>query len=271
MRPVITAALLVIVGATLSGCATQKPVETGNPMGPAANRLDGYLTGEFVPDSKLIAPPPPAVGSAAQALDDELSRKYLAMAGSPRFTLASMDAVLEFPEAADTFTCALKAPITKEATPTLYKLLQRTLVDAGRTTAGAKSLYMRARPFTVNGRPTCSPASDNILRTNGSYPSGHSSAGWAWALVLAEVSPEHANEILARGRAFTESRLVCNVHWYSDTIEGTILGSAAVARMHAETAFQADVATARKELAAVRAKGAQPTRDCAAEAEALKN
>ena len=64
--------------------------------------------------------------------------------------------------------------------------------------------------------------------------------------------------------------MVCNVHWYSDVMEGTILGSAAVARMHAEPAFVADIDAARKELAEVRAKGSPITADCAAEAAALK-
>lgn len=270
MRHAITAALFLISGAGLLGCASSPSTAQRSAIVAPANPGSGYLAREFLPDSRRIAPAPPAVGSAAQAHDDEVSRLYLALAGSPRFKLAAMDAVLDFPAAADTFTCALHAPVTKESTPVLYRLLQRTLSDAGRTTSGAKSLYQCNRPFMVNGYPTCTPAAESILRTNGSYPSGHSSAGWAWALVLTEVSPEQSTEILARGRAFVESRLVCNVHWYSDTLEGTILGSAAVARMHAEPAFQADVITARKELAAVRATGAQPTRDCAAEAAALK-
>jgi acid phosphatase (class A) len=182
-----------------------------------------------------------------------------------------MDAVLDFPAAADTFSCALKAPVTQAATPVLYTMLRRTLVDAGRATSGAKNQYMRPRPFMVNGHATtCSPASEEVLRKNGSYPSGHSSVGWAWALVLAEVAPEESEAILARGRAFAESRLVCNVHWYSDTIEGMTMGSAAVARMHAEPGFLADIVTARKELAAVRASGAPVTRDCAVESAALK-
>jgi acid phosphatase (class A) len=53
-------------------------------------------------------------------------------------------------------------------------------------------------------------------------------------------------------------------------MEGKILGSAAVARMHAEPAFLADIAAARKEWTEARAQGKPPTRNCAAEAAALK-
>jgi membrane-associated phospholipid phosphatase len=39
------------------------------------------------------------------------------------------------------------------------------------------------------------------LGKQGSYPSGHSAAGWAWALVLAEVAPVRAEAILERAAA----------------------------------------------------------------------
>jgi acid phosphatase (class A) len=104
---------------------------------------------------------------------------------------------------------------------------------------------------------------------DGSYPSGHSSLGWAWALVLAEIDPENVNAILARGRAFSESRVVCGVHWQSDVSEGRHMGASTVARLHADLTFRADLEAAKAELAAVRAKGLKPTRDCQAEAAAM--
>jgi acid phosphatase (class A) len=121
----------------------------------------------------------------------------------------------------------------------------------------------------VNKEPSCTPAEEAELGKQGSYPSGHSAAGWAWALVLAEAEPDRANEIVARGRAFGQSRVVCNVHWQNDVNEGRILGAATVARLHADAAFLADLEAAKKELAAVRAKGLAPVRDCKAEEAAL--
>ena len=70
-------------------------------------------------------------------------------------------------------------------------------------------------------------------------------------------------------RAFTDSRRVCNVHWASDVEEGRVIGSAVVARLHDNADFKADLAAARSELAALRAKGAAPSRDCAQEAARL--
>jgi hypothetical protein len=51
--------------------------------------------------------------------------------------------------------------------------------------------------------------------------------------------------------------------------EGRFMGAATVARLHADPAFRAEMEAAKAELAAVRAKGLKPTRDCQAEADAL--
>jgi acid phosphatase (class A) len=62
---------------------------------------------------------------------------------------------------------------------------------------------------------------------------------------------------------------VCNAHWESDVIEGRFVGAAAVARLHADAAFLADLEAGKAELASVRAKGLKPVRDCDAEASAM--
>jgi acid phosphatase (class A) len=113
----------------------------------------------------------------------------------------------------------------------------------------------------------CTPEQDAVLRHDGSYPSGHSALGFGWGLILAEVIPERAAELVARGRAFGDSRRVCNVHWLSDVEEGRIVATAVVARLHAVPEFQADLAAARAEVAALTER--EPGRDCAAEAAAL--
>ena len=231
--------------------------------------LKGYLAKEAIPDSAALLPPPPGVGSAAAALDQDVARANLALRDTDRWRLAAMDADLQFPEAAGAFACALGAPVSEQDTPRLYQMLRRVMADAGFATFAAKDKYRHARPFMLDGQPICTPDKEQNLRAQGSYPSGHTSIGWAWALVLAEASPEESTAILARGRAFGESRLVCNVHWQSDVIEGRFIGAATVARLHDEPEFLADLAAARTELAAVRARRLPPQRDCAFEAKAL--
>jgi acid phosphatase (class A) len=262
---VVLAFMAVTLGcAGLEGQRKPAPVPEIRP-----GILAGYLKPEVLPDSLALLPPPPAAGSAAFTLDQEVSRKNFALRGTPRWKLAAEDADLMFPQAAGTFSCALGAPITEQDTPHLYMLLRRTLADTGLSTYSAKNQYQRQRPFMVNKAPICTPAEEAQLRKDGSYPSGHTAIGWALALVLTEIAPDRADAILARGRAFGESRVVCNVHWHSDVVEGRFMGAAAVARLHADPAFRAELEAAKAELAAVRAKGVKPTRDCQAEAEAL--
>ena len=191
------------------------------------------------------------------------------MRDTPRWNQAALDADLRFPQAAETFSCALDAPITEKDSPHLYTMLRRMLLDAGRTTTAAKDHYGRPRPFVVYGESSCTPGDEAILRINSSYPSGHTTVGWAWALVLTEIAPDRTNALLARGRSFGESRIVCNVHWQSDVLQGMFLGAGLAARLHANEEFLGDLAAAKTEFAAMRAKGLKPTRDCAAEATAL--
>ena len=160
-----------------------------------------------MPDSLALLPAPPAPGSAGFQHDEAVSRASQKLRGTPRYALATADADLNFPHTAGAFACALGAPITERGTPYLYQLMRRVLTDAALATYGAKNHYNRVRPFVHYNEGTCKPDDEKLLRKDGSYPSGHTSIGWAWALVLAELAPERRDALLARGRAFGESRL----------------------------------------------------------------
>ena len=257
--------IIFISGCVDSGKADKPPDVSKTNSGIQA----GYIKTGSYPDISAMLPPPPAPGSSAFALDEEVNRKCLTLRDTLRWKLAAMDADTNFPDAAGIFSCALNAPVTERETPRLYTLLRRICFDERQTNKKVKSKYMRTRPFTLNGEPTCKQEDEKFLKNNGSYPSGHASLGWAWALVLSEISPDNADAILARGRAFGESRVICNVHWYSDVVEGYLVGSAIVARLHTNPEFRNDVEAARAELAIVRAKGLKPARDCKLETEAL--
>jgi acid phosphatase (class A) len=231
--------------------------------------LAGYLPQTGLPNSLALVPPAPAPGTAVYALDEAVSKAKLALQGSPRWQQATSDADLSFPHTAETFSCAMGIPINDTETPHLYMLLRRSFTDAALSTYAAKSHYNRSRPFMENNHPTCTPNDEAFLRKDGSYPSGHTAIGWAWALILTEIAPTQTDAILARGRSFGDSRLVCNVHWQSDVNEGRIMGASTVARLHADLAFLADLDAAKADYEIARAKELKPTRDCAAEAAAL--
>jgi len=211
---------------------------------------DGYIKKEALPNSIIIVPEAPLPGSPRQKLDDAIAAAAIKLNKTTRFTLAAQDATMHFPDAPNNFACAMRKVVSKEKTPRLYHLLKRAGVDAGYATRKAKHTYNRMRPFTLNNAPICTPQYEKELRHNGSYPSGHTSLGWAWALILSELLPEQADAILARGVAYGESRIICNVHWYSDVVAGRMMGASAVALMHHNPEFISDMKAAKAELAA---------------------
>jgi len=231
--------------------------------------LPGYLALESLPNGLTLIPLPPEKGSKAEALDLDLNQKMLKFKGSARWKLAISDAELKFPHAAGAFSCALGVEITKKDMPNLYRLLRRSATDAGFSTFMAKKKYQRERPFMVNNQPTCDPSKEAHLKTSGAYPSGHSAVGWAWALILSEISPEQSDAILARGRAFAQSRAVCNVHWQSDIANGSVIGAATYSKQHSSESFQSAIKAAKVELAIDRKQGNKPILHCENEAKAL--
>lgn len=258
------------VAASIAGCAGNGgPSESEKSPGVISSANVGYLLPEAIPSSLALLPLPPATGSAALALDLEISQRSFTLRETPRWNLAIADADLHFPHAAGTFSCALNTAFPEAKAPHLYQLLSQTLIDIGRSTAAAKQKYLRPRPFMTNNEPLCTPDAKAKLEKDGSYPSGHSALGWGWALILAEISPDQTDAILARGRAFGESRNVCNVHWHSDVVQGRMIAAGTVARLHADPGFQADLQAAKDELTGLRQKGLKPERDCSAEAAAL--
>lgn len=240
--------------AALAACAGSA-VEKGDAPPPTVAKVPelkpgvpaGYL-GRALPDSLALVPPPPVAGSPAFAQDEAIHAAAQALRGGPRGTMATSDADLNFPHAPRAFDCALGKPITKEATPRLYLVMQRTMVDAGLATYRAKDHYKRERPFVHYKESTCTPGDEAELRGDGSYPSGHTAIGWAWGLILVEIAPDRADALLARARAFGESRLVCNAHWQSDVIAGRTVAAGAVARLNSDSTFLADLAAAREEV-----------------------
>lgn len=229
---------------------------------PSDSVPKGYLVADEVPSGLKLLAAPPVAGSAAYSADEEEYRSTRKLRGTIRWNMAVQDADLSVPDASSRFACTLGVPLSPQTAPQLYDLLLRVEIDARAATVQAKNYYQRVRPFIINHQSSCTPAAEPHLRKTGSYPSAHATIGWTWALVLAEVDPQQAENLLAHGLAFGQSRVICGAHWQSDVMAGRILASAVVAGLHAKSAFRHQVEAARNELAALRAQNLQLKCNC---------
>ena len=212
----------------------------------------GYLVS--VPDTTAVLPPPPAARSSAGLADREAFVKTRALQGSPRWMLAKADSDGSPAAVLDDYACALGLRLSAAREPALFHLADRMKADASAIISKAKAQFRRSRPFQTDPRPICTP-NDPELRTSFSYPSGHSTRSWAYGLILAEIAPAHAAEVMARARAYGESRVVCGVHYPSDVEAGRSNAAILVAALHASPEFASDLQAARSEVTAAMAAG----------------
>jgi len=205
-----------------------------------------YLAGAM-PDGVAVLPPPPAPNSPRAQADLAVFRATRALAGTPRWAIAAQD-VDNAP--IDRFACALGRPVTPAQAPRLARLLDR--VSTGATVDPVKLHYATQRPYLRDlaagsaPAPLCQPRSAH-LDGNGDYPSGHAANGWLEGLVLAQVAPRRASAIMARARAYGESRVVCGVHSASAIEAGWMAGTLVFAALQNDAAFRADIRAAQAE------------------------
>jgi acid phosphatase (class A) len=247
LRPLaLTAALgALTIGAT-AAYALQADDKDAS-MGPVPTKLVGYLKDAALNGAAILGPPPAPdspYGRADRAAFEE-TRK---LEGSARWKTAQQDNDLWGGGAVKRFSCAMGVELSEKTTPVTSRMLHRLELDVRTVGTPAKQAYDRKRPLIGNDAPLCVPRED-WMKTNASYPSGHSMTAWSWALVLTELKPDRADALLEVGKAGGDSRVVCGVHFPSDVEAGRTLGSAMVARLHADAAFQADLKKAKREIA----------------------
>jgi len=208
----------------------------------------GYLpVGEGL-DLATILPGPPTPGSPRAKADAQLFRDSRAMQGSPRWQQATADVSSDL---GDRFATALGFRPDWSRLPVTKTLIARFDADRSAAIRVGKAHWQSARPFIGTDLPICEPRTPSLI-ANGDYPSGHTAHGWGFALIMAELLPDRAQAILARGRDYGDSRWICGSHTMSAVEGGYLAASAIVAREHGDAAFRRDMAAAAEELAAYR-------------------
>jgi len=215
----------------------------------AAHERETYLDLNEVANSVSLLPPPPEFGSEKFVNDSIWYEWGKKQRDTPRGELAASDADVSIEGVVNAMSEAFGMEISKTNTPEIYKLIATMREDAGDlSTRLAKLHYKRQRPYVHFNESTCRPDHEAALRNNGSFPSGHTSIGWAVALVLAEINPANQDAILKRGYEMGESRIICGFHYRSDVDAGRIAAAAVVARLHANKDFEKQLKKAKKEF-----------------------
>ncbi len=241
----------------LAACApVQTPVAKTSPAS-ARSVASSLQTAELLPAA-------PKAGSPRYEADRQVFLATRKLQDSPRWTLAQQDVDYATPKLMGDFSCAMGVPMDAARLPRLAALVDATSNAADASTSPAKKANQRQRPFLIDPGATCQ--STLQLAHSFDYPSGHATRGWAVGLVLAELAPDRATDLLLRSRAFADSRVVCGVHNLSAIEAGAMNGAAVVAVLHASPSFQASLAEAKQELTAYRdSAAAMPAAQCSAE------
>lgn len=253
----IATAAVVLATATCFSAPAQTAATKTAPIKDHRTNPEVYFLQEGeVANSFDLLPPPPDAGSIQFLYDRARYDWGKSLRNTPRGEQAYQDARVGGDGVPRAFSEAFGIDITADGTPEIYKLIVGMREDAGDlSTREAKNYYNRTRPYAFFGEDTCNPEQQAELSTNGSYPSGHTAIGWATALVLSEINPDRIDEIMDRGYQMGESRVICGYHFQSDVDAGRIVSAAAVARLHADDGFNAQLAKAKKEFAALKKAG----------------
>lgn len=209
-----------------------------------------YFTAEQMPDMTQWMPAPPAFDSEQFAYDKAQyawgkSRREDKERAAMAISHASIDPVV----ICSHFSAAFGVEITPENTPHIFRLIVDGMETANNITIKPKRQYQRTRPFTYYNETSLVPDKEDVLRNNGSYPSGHTVIGTTAALLLSEINPAAANELMKIGYECGQSRVIAGYHWQSDVDASRFATSVALAKMHTSKRFVQQLARAKREFA----------------------
>ena len=201
-----------------------------------------------MPNAVNYLPAPPDSLSQHFAYDTAQYQWGKRMRSTQRGEQARLDAEYSIERMSAIFSPAVGITIDKEQTPQLWKLLADANETAHNGCSLAKKHYMRTRPYVYYNEPSLVPGDEDVLRHNGSYPSGHTTLGWTTALILVELFPEQQDEILRIGYEYGQSRVIAGYHWQSDVDAGRLVASAAFAKLHTSGKYLKQLNKAKEEI-----------------------
>ncbi len=233
---------LAISFSTLAACHSTPPARqqavSGMDAIAHADRVGAYLNAKDVPFATLL-PASPADDDALTRgeIDLMLALRAEAKPGSEA-RAKSEDTFTPW-----TFADVLGPSFDPAKMPKTKALMEQVERDTHAVTELAKQNWGRKRP------PLQDPRLSPWVPTpkSASYPSGHATRAIVFASVLAELTPEHKDHLMARARLVALDRVLAQVHFPTDVASGMGLGYDIVDRLNRSQAFQRDLQAARAE------------------------
>ena len=197
-----------------------------------------YLTTNSF-DGISLLPPPPERGSTEEAADLASVRAVFNGRTEAEEERATKDSGLAF----SLFQPAVGATFDLDKLPKTKALLEKVKKEIGPVIDASKNHFKRLRPYQIDDHLVLGPAEPSF-----SYPSGHSTRGTVYSLVIAELFPEKKDAVLEIGRDIGWDRVLIGKHFPTDVHAGRVLGYAIVRGLSANTIFQHDLEQAMAEI-----------------------
>lgn len=205
------------------------------PTGPLLLNVGNF-------DPALILPEPPRDDSALGRA--ELAQLHVIDANRTTAEVASAktDAAVKN---VTMFNAAMGPGFDLDRLPATKALFQTVRDEEKAAADRAKDHFRRNRPWITDASLHPCATDDE---PQSSYPSGHTTMGYAMAAILARLVPDKGPAIMARAAQYAHSRLVCEVHFPSDVAAGQAFGMMIAERLAEQPAFVTQLDAARAEL-----------------------
>ena len=190
-------------------------------------------------DGVSLLPPPPIHGSAEELADLESVRAVFNGRTEAQKSRAMKSSGLAF----SLFQPAVGPAFDLDTLPKTKGLLEKVKKEIGPVIDASKNHFKRLRPYQIDDHLVLGPAEPSF-----SYPSGHSTRGTVYSLVIAELFPEKKEGVLEIGRDIGWDRVLIGKHFPTDIYAGRVLGYAIMRELRANTMFQHDLEQAMAEI-----------------------
>lgn len=211
----------------------------------------GFMTDETRPNGLYWLPAPPELTGP----DFTYDFYYYQWGRTLRETSGELALHDESAPLDEVFGKVIGLVLDKTTTPEIMLLAEKAVSDVHAANFKVKNHYQRTRPFAQFKEPSLKPEEDEEEAGTFSYPSGHSSRGWMYALVLASVAPEYAEKLFARAALYAENRVICGHHWKTDTDASLMLCAGIFASIVSTDAFQEQLKKAQAEYQKLKGSG----------------